>query len=123
MAVVCSVVMMFEKRKKGRTEKQPFIPSYDMPGIQWTYSIPGPLVTSYDMPGVQWTYSIPGPLVTSYDMSGIQWTYSIPGPLVPSQGFIQDFSTRGGGSISATVQPPTLHEVGGGGGGIMPVLT
>ena len=33
-----------------------------------------------------------------------------------TQGFIQDFSTRGGGSsISATVQPPTLHEVGGGG--------
>ena len=32
----------------------------------------------------------------------------------PMQGFIQDFSTGGGGSISATVQPPTLHEVGGG---------
>ena len=30
------------------------------------------------------------------------------------EGFIQDFSTGGGGSISATVQPPTLHEVGGG---------
>ena len=39
---------------------------------------PGPLVTSYDMPGIQWTYSIPGPLVASYDMPGIQWTYSIP---------------------------------------------
>ena len=36
------------------------------------------------------------------------------------QGFIQDFST-GESSISATVQPPTLHE--GRGGGIMPVLT
>ena len=43
---------------------------------------PGSLVTSYDLPGIQWTYSIPGPLVTSYDLPGIQWTYSIPGPLV-----------------------------------------
>ena len=32
------------------------------------------------------------------------------------QGFIQSFSTGGGGSISATVQPPTLYEVWGGGG-------
>ena len=30
-----------------------------MPGIQWTYSIPGPLVSSYNMPGIQWTYSVP----------------------------------------------------------------
>ena len=40
-----------------------------------------PLVTSYDISGIQLTYSIPEPLITSYDMSGIQWTCSIPGPL------------------------------------------
>ena len=58
------------------------VTSYDMPGIQWIYSIPGPLVALYDMPGIQWTYSIPGPLVALYNMPGIQWVYSIPGPLV-----------------------------------------
>ena len=64
------------------------VTSYDMPEIQWAYSIPmqvlshlirhawdtvglfypWPLVTSYNMPGIQWTYSIPGPLVASYNM-------------------------------------------------------
>ena len=61
-----------------------FVASKDMPGIQCTYSIPGPLVVSYNMPGIQRTYSISGPLVASYNMPGIQWTYSIPGPLVVS---------------------------------------
>ena len=58
---------------------------YDIPGIQWAYSIPGPWSPSlYDMPGIQWAYSIPGPWSPSlYDMPGIQWTYSIPGPWSP----------------------------------------
>ena len=68
----------------GLFHSGPLVSSHDMPGIEWTYSIPGPLVTSYDMPGIEWTYSISGPLVSSHDMPGIEWTYSIPGPLVSS---------------------------------------
>ena len=54
-------------------------PSYNMPGIQWTYCIPEPLVLHTTYLG----YS--GPILSralspSYNMPGIQWTYSIPGP-------------------------------------------
>ena len=76
--------------------------SYDMPGIQWTYSIIGPLYSPHTTCLV---YSGPilssGPYIrlirhawytvgifyhralifASYDMPGIQWTYSIIGPL------------------------------------------
>ena len=81
---------------------------YDMPGIQWTYSIPGPLVTSLYTTCLEYSGPIlsPGPWsphyirhawntvdlfypralghLNIYDMPGIQWTYSIPGPLVIS---------------------------------------
>ena len=51
-----------------------------------------------------------------YDVHEIIYSciFNISKSNIRSQGFIQDFST-GGGSISATVQPPTIHEVGGGG--------
>ena len=79
-----------QKKEKLTENRKSFVASYDMSGIQWSYSIPGftrgwsysipvPSVASYDMSGIQWSYSIPGPL----DMSGIQWSYSIP---VPTRG-------------------------------------
>ena len=79
---VFSLVMKAIEHRNG--EKKPIVASYDMPEIQWTYSIIGPLVASYDMSGVQWVYSIPGTLAASYDMSGVQRAYSIPGTLAAS---------------------------------------
>ena len=53
---------------------------YDIPGIQWTYSIPGTLVSSYDMPGIQWTYSISGSLFASMTCLGYSGPILSPDP-------------------------------------------
>ena len=80
----------------------PWSPLYDMPGIQWTYSIPGPLVAlvrhAWDTVDLFYPQALGRPCTTClghsgpilslgpwsplYDMPGIQWTYYIPGPLV-----------------------------------------
>ena len=41
---------------------------------------PRPLVTSYNMPGIQWTYSIPGPLVPHTTCLGYSGPILSPGP-------------------------------------------
>ena len=77
----------------------PIFPSYDMPGIQWTYSIWSlslliqyawytvdlfypralSLLIQHAWYTVDLFYPL-APIFPSYDMPGVQWTYSIPGP-------------------------------------------
>ena len=44
--MIAMMMMMMERRKKKEKKEteiiKPLVASYDMPGIQWTYSIPGP---------------------------------------------------------------------------------
>ena len=70
-----TMMMMMEKRKKKKRQKKeteirkPLVTSYDMPGIQWTYSIPGP--TQGDVENALSTKECEAPHIIAFTNGGV----------------------------------------------------